>query len=254
MPTWFLYYQSPQKLWKKEVWQASLSQCVGLFTLTDYFAQWLRTKTDIPVSVLTHPTEIPAEQFDFDQFLANPHKKIVQLGWWLRKLHSIYQLPLAQDNPLGYQKVRTGFLFDSSELLLAQLMRLEARVYKIELEDAYRSNTAIIQYIPDREYDRFLTHNIAFLDLYDTSANNAVIECIARATPLLVNPLPGVIEYLGVDYPMYFHTLAEAAAKALDTALILETHQYLKSCETRQKLSPDYFLQSFRESEVYRSI
>jgi tetratricopeptide (TPR) repeat protein len=254
MPNWFLYYQSPQKLWEKEIWQASLPQCVGLFTLTHYFAQWLREKTDKPVSVLTLPTEIPAHQFDFDQFLANPQKKIVQLGWWLRKLHSIYQLPLAHNNPLGYQKVRTGFLFDSSELLLAQLMKLEARVYKIELDDAYQSNTEIIQYIRDDEYDRFLAQNIAFLDLYDSSSNNAIVECIARATPLLINPLPGVKEYLGEDYPMYFNTLEEAAAKALDTSLILETHHYLKSCETRQKLSADYFFKSFCDSEVYRSI
>ena len=104
------------------------------------------------------------------------------------------------------------------------------------------------------EYDRFLTQNIAFLDLYDSSSNNAIVECIARATPLLINPLPGVIEYLGADYPLYFQTLAEAAAKALDPALLLETHQYLKSCETRQKLSADYFLNSFCDSEVYRSI
>ena len=76
----------------------------------------------------------------------------------------------------------------------------------------------------------------------------------SRATPLLINPLPGVIEYLGADYPLYFETLAEAAAKALDTSLLLETHEYLKSCETRPKLSADYFLNSFRDSQVYRSI
>ncbi len=254
MPNWFMHYQSPQKIWAKEIWQASLSHCIGLFTLTHYFAEWLRTKTDIPISVLTLPTEIPDKQFDFDRFLANPQKKIVQSGWWLRKLHSIYQLPLAQDNPLRYEKVRTGFLFDSSESLLTQLMKLEAKVYKIELDEAYRANTNILQHLPNHEYDDFLSKNIAFLDLYDSSSNNAIVECIARATPLLINPLPGVKEYLGEDYPMYFHTLQEAAEKALDTSLILETHQYLKSCETRKKLSADYFLQSFCSSEVYRSI
>jgi tetratricopeptide (TPR) repeat protein len=254
MPNWFMYYQSPQKLWEKEIWQASLPHCVGLFTLTNYFAEWLRAKTDRPVSVLTLPTEIPDKQFDFDQFIANPQKKIVQIGWWLRKLHSIYQLPLARNNPLGYEKVRTGFLFESSESLLAQLMKLEARTYKIELDEAYQENTTIIPHIPNDEYDDFLSKNIAFLDLYDSSSNNAIVECIARATPLLINPLPGVKEYLGDDYPMYFHTLEEAAAKALDISLILETHQYLLSCNTRKKLSADYFLKSFCSSEVYRSI
>jgi tetratricopeptide (TPR) repeat protein len=254
MPTWFMHYQSPQKLWEREIWQASLPHCVGLFTLTNYFAEWLRAKTDKPVSVLTLPTEIPDRQFDFDRFMANPHKKIVQSGWWLRKLNSIYQLPLAHNNSLGYEKVRTGFLFDSSELLLTQLMRIETRVYKIKLDEMDRANTSILQHLSNDDYDELLSENIAFLDLYDSSSNNAIVECVARATPLLINPLPGVKEYLGEDYPMYFDTLEEAAAKALDTSLILETHQYLKSCETRQKLAADYFLNSFSNSEVYRSI
>lgn len=254
IPTWFMHYQSPQKLWEKEIWQASLPHCVGLFTLTNYFAEWLRAKIDKPVSALTLPTEIPDKQFDFDLFMANPRKKIVQSGWWLRKLNSIYQLPLAHNNSLGYEKVRTGFLFDSSELLLTQLMKIETRVYKIELDEMDRANTRIIQHLANDEYDELLSQNIAFLDLYDSSSNNAIVECIARATPLLINPLPGVKEYLGEDYPMYFDNLQEAAAKALDTSLILETHQYLKSCETRQKLGADYFLNSFSNSEVYRSI
>jgi hypothetical protein len=179
---------------------------------------------------------------------------VIQIGWWLRKLHSIYQLPLAQGNPLGYEKVRLGFLFESSEAVFAQLRKVEARIYKIGIDEAYLSNTTVIQHIPDDQYDDLLSMNIAFVDLYDSSANNAIIECIARATPLLVNPLPAVIEYLGEEYPMYFHSLQEAAAKALDTSLIFKTHKYLKSCETRQKLSADYFLKSFCNSEVYQAL
>lgn len=252
MPIWFSYQTSPQKLFEKEVWQASLPHCIGLFALSEYYAEWLREQTGKPVSVLTHPTEIPDKKFDFDQFLTNSQKKVIQIGWWLRKLHSIYQLPLAQDNPLNYQKVRLGFLFDSGEAALAQLMQKEARIYKIQVDESYLANTTVIQHVPDDEYDDLLSKNIAFLDLYDSSANNAIIECIARGTPLLVNPLPAVKEYLGDDYPMYFNTLKEAADKALDTSLILETHEYLKSCEIRQKLSAEYFLESFCKSQVYQ--
>ncbi len=254
MPIWFNYQRSPQKLFEKDIWQASLPHCLGFFSLSHYNAEWLRKKTGKPVSVLTHPTEIPDKQFDFKKFLANPQKKVVQIGWWLRKLHSIYQLPIARNNPLGYEKVRLGFLFNSAEAAFDQMMKLEARIYKLKIDEAYLENTTVIQHIPDDDYDDLLSMNIAFVDLYDSSANNAIIECIARATPLLVNPLPAVKEYLGKDYPMYFNTLSEAAAKALDTSLILETHEYLKSCATRQKLSAAYFLDSFCNSDVYRSI
>jgi hypothetical protein len=252
MPHWFNYNSSPQKLFGTEIWQASLPHCVGLFCLSHYAAEWLREHTGKPVSVLTYPTEIPDRQFDFERFLANPQKKVVQIGWWLRKLHSIYQLPLDRHNPLGYEKVAIGMMVDSLKKMIANLMSIEQQTYNIKIEDRYKSNTTLLGYISDDEYDDLLSMNIAFVDLYDTSANTAIIECIARATPLLVNPLPAVKEYLGEDYPMYFQTLAEAAAKAVDTALIFDTHQYLKSCATRQKLSPEYFVESFCNSEVYR--
>ena len=169
-------------------------------------------------------------------------------------LNSIYQLPLAQTNSLGYQKLTIGSFFNLEESSFGNLLKLEARIYKIKVDDIYRANTTSIDYLSNDAYDDLLSMNIAFVDLYDTSANNAIVECIARATPILVNPLPAVKEYLGDNYPMYFHTLEEAAAKALDLALILETHEYLKTCETRENLSGNCFLDSFKASELYQTI
>ena len=99
-----------------------------------------------------------------------------------------------------------------------------------------------------------MSSNITFVDLYDSSANNAVIESIARATPLLVNPLPAVVEYLGKDYPFYFENLGEAAKKAENFDLVEETHLYLLNCETRKKFSQEAFRKAFEESEVYKSL
>ena len=58
-----------------------------------------------------------------------------------------------------HRSVRTDFLVDLSELLPAQIMKLEARVYKIELDAAYQSNPAIIQYIPDDRSDQLNRSN-----------------------------------------------------------------------------------------------
>jgi hypothetical protein len=114
--------------------------------------------------------------------------------------------------------------------------------------------TETLNMLPDNEYDELLSENIVFLDMYDSSANNAIIESIARATPVLANPLPPIIEYLGVDYPFYFNTLEEAAKKASDFKLIKDTHQYLLECDTRKKLTPESFRKAFRESEVYQGL
>ena len=94
----------------------------------------------------------------------------------------------------------------------------------------------------------------ALFSMSDAGDDGAKVECLRSLTPLLVNPLPAVVEYLGADYPFYFHTLEQAAAKALDLDLIRATNRYLQDCDGRAKLSADYFLQSFRDSAVYQSL
>lgn len=255
MPTWFFSRDAPQFLFGRDSWQQSLEHCVGLFSLSEYHAEWIREQTGKPVSALIHPTEIPDLQFDFDRFAANPDKKIIQLGWWLRKLTGINQLPIAKENPLGYQKIRLNpeFAVNAKEQL-NKLIETEIKYEQVTIEPAFAENTQTLRHVPNQDYDRLLSENIGFAALYDASANNAVIECIARATPLLVNPLPAIVEYLGEDYPMYFSHLSEAAEKAMDLGRVRATHQYLKACPTRQKLSADYFLKSFQASEVYQRI
>ena len=50
-------------------------------------------------------------------------------------------------------------------------------------------------------YDCLLPENVMAIELFDASANNVVVECIARNTPIIVNRHPAVVEYLTADYP-----------------------------------------------------
>lgn len=75
-----------------------------------------------------------------------------------------------------------------------------------------------------------------------------------RHTPLLVNPLPAVLEYLGQDYPFYFRTLDEAAAKLMDRDLICRTHEYLKRLARVRELSGESFRRAFAGSAIFRSL
>ncbi len=255
MPKWFLYHDSPQSTFAKLEWQESLKHCVGLFCLSEYQAQWVKAQTNKPVSALIHPTEVPTAQFDFEKFSSNPNKKIVQLGWWLRQLNAIYQLPIARSNLVGYEKVRLNPASKkgSAELINSLLIK-ERDVEQIFLESQYVENTRDLNRLSNSEYDKLLTENIAFAFLHDSSANNSVIECLARATPIVVNPLPAVVEYLGEDYPLYASDLEEAARKVMDLQLVQETHQYLKTYSRRHQLSACYFRESIEKSEVYRLI
>lgn len=255
MPEWFHYHQSPQSIFEKPVWQESLEHCRGLFAFSEYHAEWLRDQTGKPVSCLTHPTEIPETRFSFERFMSNPDKKIIQIGWWLRRQSAIIELPLPGNNPANYEKIRlVPQFFDNAVSYTRSLIEQEIAQLRLSIPDAFAQNTREVTHLSNPDYDEWLSCNLAFVYLFDASANNAVIECIARTTPLLVNPLPAVREYLGDDYPLYFENLDEAAEKALDLQLIEKTHEYLKVLPTRTRLSPEYFRRSVTESRVYREL
>ena len=92
------------------------------------------------------------------------------------------------------------------------------------------------------EYDTLLTKNIVIINLFDAAANNTILECIIRNTPIIVNRIEGVIDYLGEDYPLYFDNITEID-KLLDIKKIKEAHLYLKKMDKR-KFHTDFFITS----------
>ena len=200
IPRWFLYHQSNEMIFSSEAWKRSIPFCMGLFTLSMYHRKSLEKKLDVPVNNLIFPTEIPVLKWSWDKFEANKEKKIVQIGWWLRKLHSIFQLPKTD-----FKKV----FLNVEHKRIPDLMKTEREILRKEssFKDSMYDTAETVKYLPNDEYDRLLCENIVFLYMYDASANNTVIECIARNTPILVNPIEPVKEYLGEDYPFYYEVL-----------------------------------------------
>jgi glycosyltransferase involved in cell wall biosynthesis len=242
VPKWFLSELAPKTIFSTKLWQESIEYCRGIFCLSEYHKAWLQEHLDVPISCLWHPTETPDIKFSMDAFLANPHRKLVQIGWWLRKLHSIYYVPT--------KRIKKGIL-RTGEPHIEEMFVTEKKVLNLKPDE---SSVEQISYLPNVDYDLFLSKNIVYVEFYDTSANNIIIECLVRNTPILVNPLPAVREYLGENYPFYFHDLEEAAKKADDIGLIEETHNYLKSHALKEKLTAEYFLKSFASSEIYRNL
>ena len=104
------------------------------------------------------------------------------------------------------------------------------------------------------EYDELLSKNILFVDLYDSSANNCIIEAMIRGTPILLNPLSAVIEYLGKDYPFYFSNLFEASEKLKNIKLIKETHSYLVDSGVSNKIKGETFMKTLQEGNIWKSL
>jgi hypothetical protein len=230
---------APGDILASGLWQESAPHCLGLFTLSGHLRRWLAERVSVPVSSLLHPTERPAVTFSPRRYAANPSKKIVQVGWWLRRIESICELDVT-----AMEKVVLNPFPGSSDRHAAEGWADYGR----------SSGVTQLAYLDDRSYDELLAENIVFLDLYDSSANNAIVECVVRMTPVLVNPLPAVVEYLGEGYPLYFSDLGEAARKAQDTGLVVAAHQYLRDAPVRRQLTAARFRQAFAESAIYSEL
>lgn len=66
--------------------------------------------------------------------------------------------------------------------------------------------------------------------------------------------LPSAVEYPGANYPVYFHSLEEAAARACRFDLVQEAHRHLMANPLRPRLASEVFLEEFQQSAVYRNI
>lgn len=233
VPEWFDNINSPEAIVNRKIFQQSLKTCKALITLSDYLKEWLQSKVDVPIVSVKHPTERSQYLWKPELFFSETKKSIIQLGYWLRKMFSICELKTSNK----YQKI----WLPSDRKYANNMMSVEEKSRLHFWESKYMWS-GVRQYdrIDNKEFDHLMTKSIIFLDLYDSSANNAVVESIARNTPILVNRIPAVVEYLGEDYPFYFDNLEEASYKLTNDDLIMQTYTYLKSIN-KDWISGKYF-------------
>jgi len=247
VPNWLVSEVSNDSIFALEQWKESFKHCKGLYTLSQYHKRILQTKISIPINNLLHPTEEPQLKWEWKNFQRNNEKKIIQVGFWLRRLYSIHLLQADK-----YQKV----FLRKEDANIDYLLEKERNncEFRDQITVDVVNSVVNINFLSNHDYDILLGENIVFLDLYDASANNSIIECIVRNTPILVNPLEPVIEYLGPEYPFYFNDLAEATQKLQDMELIKKTHQYLLDHPLKNKLTAAYFKKSFITSSIYQNL
>jgi glycosyltransferase involved in cell wall biosynthesis len=209
--------------------------CVGLFCLADWAGEVIRSWVDCPVSVVPHPTAVPTEVFTPERYDANPDKKLVVVGHVNRDFQALHAIPVRSPRPA---------LLDCG---------MGPRYWSHPGRFEKSSPVEILPWLPPEKYDQLLAENIVFLPLRDAVACNAIVECMARATPVLVTRVGGVREYLGDNYPGYYTTLREAASLAEDWMWVRDAHEYLKGLD-RNRLSLDRFASAVANSDVYREL
>lgn len=250
MPEWFTSHEmQPGSFLRAPMFHASLPYCKGIYVLAKPAAEFLGNILPIPVNHIYHPTGVPLPEhmFSMDKFDANPDQSVVQVGWWCRRFRTLYDL----HSP--YKKV---FLNPhiNNRASVESLRKVEANTQGYKLTEQEQSAVYHQDFVSDQDYDVLLSNNIVMLHLYDVIANNVIIECMARGTPVLVNPLPCVVDYLGMDYPFYFKTVEEAGKKLGSRSLIAETAEYLRTSGVVDKVRPETFLRDIQATPIFQSL
>lgn len=113
-------------------------------------------------------------------------------------------------------------------MLLPAWRKIDNRLSRLAVRKEYdRGSVAEMPRLTDEQYDRILSESFVMTELYGASGSNVVVECIARGTPLLINRLPAVEEYLGADYPLYFDSI-EHAAELARSEKVFDAHEHLR--------------------------
>lgn len=213
----------------------SMKKCLGLFALSEYACNHLRSVTGKKVSRINLAVGKPLRGFDPKAFLQG-QPKIMTIGHWRRRFESIYELRAE-----GYRRV------------ILKCSAPEAPDYLKMSEEASKFGVNIEEGMDSAEYEKALQNNIVFLHLEDSSANNTIIECIMSRTPLLVNRLPALEEHLGKDYPLFYDNIEEASNKIEDKSMVILSHKYLCGIDTRP-YEMENFANTVSESEVYKCL
>lgn len=250
MPHWFDYGNSPQELVKKPNFQKSMAYCKGLIVFSEDLKRKLATlEGHVPIHVLTHPTEPVGVRWNPTSIRrkgllgplcwvlkqSQPRKRLVQVGYWLRKLTSIWEVSV----PDGWTK----YWINRAE---HGLRCLEKEIYHEQkaLQVCCGQEVKLLR-LSNLEYDEFLRDSVMFIDLYDSSCNNTILEAIVRHVPIVTRRLPATEEYLGTDYVLFFDSL-ETVPSLLSPERLLEAHNQLKMLEASGRFYGERFIQDLR--------
>lgn len=226
---------------------ASVPWCRLIIVFSDTLAQDLRLLLpSVRVAVLRHPIGMEASDagrlFSAARFQERRGQwEVVFLGQQYRRLSTLTRLQVP------YRKVwLPGSVKENNESFLVKHSRDE------EAARPDLSSFRIAYMRSHEEYDWMLLHNIVVIDVWDASANNAVLEAIGMNNPIHVNKHPAIVEYLGSDYPLYFSDVNSLQALLRDESALLHwtrlAHQHLVALP-KNHLSLDHFA-----SELNRTI
>jgi hypothetical protein len=210
--------------------------CAGLVTLSAHAADILKKITDVPIFYTYHPKTVE-KQFDIDSYLNDPI--ILHAGFHNRNFSK-------------FAKFKTQ-IPKRINVINKWFASYIPNCYKANNIQEYEANTVQVdtEKLADNSYINNLTKSVGFCYLYSTNANNAVLEHIMSHTPLIVNKLPAVVEYIGEDYPMFYENIEHDPDKyLLSKSFLSEVSSYLKERSALDMFKIENFIDFFKNLEI----
>lgn len=168
----------------------------------------------VTIRVLRHSVPISANIPQFDpERLHDGKLRVVQSGTYMRDIRAIHRIP-ASDK---WDRLRTWIpkYYEPFDHLLSSGHEPE------------HPGVIDIPKLTDVAYDSMLSRSVVFVNYYDASASNTVLECIQRATPIVINRLPAHEEYLRSDYPGFYTDLDQVSYMLSDRSRLFAMHEHL---------------------------
>ena len=235
VPSWYVTERLESVL-SSESFMSSLRNLRLCISFSPEQKQWIDENWNVNTTLLRHPTEVPDVKWTPERFESNPKRQIVQVGWYLRNTAAIFQL---RECP----RLAKCWL-RSSRSIAALNHLLCSRHFARERE--VREDVTVLDYVPNHEYDKLLSENIVFIELLSSVANNTIIECIARNTPVLVNRMSGPEFYLGTDYPLFYEHIDDVP-NLCSLSRIIDAFTYLRDMD-KEWIRGSYFLKTLCSS------
>lgn len=195
----------------------NINKCKGLITLCNHTKEIIQNHVKIPVysTHLPKPSGVFKFKFNIEEYLLKP---------------TIYQSGFHGRNFKRFAN------FSTSSIKRMNVYNHWNETYvQIELENLANNILIEKKFLTNDDYILNLTNSIGFSYYYDIAASNALLDHIITNTPIIVNKLPAVVEYIGEKYPMFYENIENNPdSYILDRSFLEDTHLYLKE---RSKLN-----------------
>ncbi|MEZ0153475.1 MAG: hypothetical protein AB9Q22_01035 [Candidatus Reddybacter sp.] len=237
-PNWAQYSQNDlAKLYFSEEWRQALKRCRGVIALSEHMKVQLKSiYPELKVFSLKHPVGSSEVLFKVDEFYSKP--TVLLVGAWLRDFESFIQLKSNFDKKVLLNKYAEGYLRDVYSRYSVNIL---AKVRQLDC----------VSFLEDQAYDELFSSSLIFIGLHETSANNAVCECISYGVPFVAPRHPAIIEYVGEDYPLLYDDVTEVSRISIDD--VVKGHEYLqRNTHLKESLSLDKFVHGV--SDIYKEI